>query len=83
MLRSRPREDDGRRFTVCRLAERLRIGRCHLVQVLNGTRLGGETWPKLAEFLSAEELAALGRNADGTKLHVERFDGEKQTTKST
>jgi hypothetical protein len=54
--------------TVAQIAAKIFSSRAHVTEVLNGNRPGGQTWRKLAQVLTAEELALLGRDAQGNKI---------------
>lgn len=50
---------DGRRFDTAVLAELVGASRPAVTRVLNGARRRGPLWPKIARFLTAEEVALL------------------------
>lgn len=58
--------------TVDALARKLLLNRQHLTEVLNGTRCGRRTWPRLARVLTPDELRLLGRDRRGELLEVPR-----------
>jgi hypothetical protein len=60
-LHARPRAPR----TVEQLAGRLLLNRQHLTEVINGTRPGRRTWPRLAKLLTVDELRLLGRDKIG------------------
>lgn len=47
---------DRRGLNVTLLADRIFAGRCALNRVLNGRRIGRQTWPKLRKVLTDEEF---------------------------
>ena len=52
-----------RGLTTSMLAKAAGCGRCHLTEVLNGSRQGIHTWPKLRLVLSAEEYECAKKHA--------------------
>lgn len=62
-LHARPRSPR----TVAQLAARLMLNRQHLTEVINGTRPGRRTWPRLAKLLTGDELLLLGRDKAGNE----------------
>lgn len=69
----------ARGTSVTALADLIFAGRSHVTQVLNGTRNGAHTWPKLEQVLKPDKLALLGRGGRGvprgTLSHMEQEAG--------
>jgi hypothetical protein len=65
----------ARGSSVSAIAKEIFCGRSHVTQVINGTRSGRHTWPKLERVLRPDELALLGRNVPrGTLSHMEHLE---------
>jgi transcriptional regulator with XRE-family HTH domain len=73
----RRRRVSGRRLTVAYLAELAGIGRSQLQQMLSGKRAGGESWPKVLQWLTREEARAIGREPDWERV---AFPGADRST---
>lgn len=68
----------ARGTNVTAIAELIFCGRSHVTQVLNGTRRGAHTWPKLEQVLRPDELALLGRGVPrGTLSHMEHSEATR------
>lgn len=61
-----------RQFDVTKLAAQIFTGRCHLVQVLRGQRVGRRTWAKLEEVLKPEEYKVAKEYADTERAAREK-----------
>jgi transcriptional regulator with XRE-family HTH domain len=68
--------------TVEQLAARLYLNRQHLTEVINGTRPGPRTWPRLAKLLTSAELALLGRDSNGVSVPQETLSQLRQCTEA-
>jgi hypothetical protein len=62
----------ARGTSITQIAAQIYCGRSHVTQVLNGSRPGAHTWPKLERVLTTAELALLGRVPRGTMSHMEQ-----------
>ncbi len=68
--------------TVEQVAARLFLNRQHLTEVINGTRPGPRTWPRLAKLLTPAELALLGRDKTGAIVPQETLSQMRQSTEA-